>query len=62
MAKGQNQDFIPDLLSVHVDIEVIRTGPDGKTSKVDEVWSGKKMVKQRGFVYRAYQIGFHSTI
>jgi hypothetical protein len=53
-----NPKFIPDLLSVHVDIEVIRTGPDGKNvKKLMKYGDWKKMVKQRGFVYRAYQIG-----
>jgi hypothetical protein len=53
-----NPNFVPDLLGVHVDIEVIRTGPDGKNvKKLMKYGDWKKMVKQRGFVYRAYQIG-----
>jgi hypothetical protein len=34
---------------------VIRTGPDGKSIEIDEVWNWKRL--NRGFVYRAYQIG-----
>jgi hypothetical protein len=60
MAKPRgNPKFIPDLLSVHVDVEVIRTAPDGtNVKKIMKYGKWKEMKKQAGFNYRAYQIGF----
>lgn len=56
--KRGNPKFVPDLLGLHTEVEVIRTGPDGENvKKIMKYGDWKLMKKQAGFVYRAYQIG-----
>jgi hypothetical protein len=60
MAKPRgNPKFTPDLLSVHVDVEVIRTAADGtNVKKIMKYGIWKKMEKLPGYTYRAHQLGF----
>lgn len=59
LSKEQKQRFIPDLLAPSTIIEVVKIHSDGTVQKKNmEFGEWKKMKKQPGFTYRAYQIGY----
>lgn len=60
MAKQKpNTKFSPDMLPAATMVEVIRTDKNGESvKKVMKYGEWRVLVKQPGFVYRAYQIGF----
>ena len=54
--KRGNPNFIPDLLGLHVIIEVIRTDAKGQNVKKEMTYGEWKIMdKQADFTYRAYQ-------
>lgn len=62
MAKKGNSKYIPDLLPSGTTIEVVKISKKGEVIGIKEMQYGewKKMTKQVGFTYRAYQKGHHS--
>ena len=59
MAKVDNRKFIPDLLPAGTEIDVVKFDEKGDFAGIKSMPYGewKKMEKQKGFTYRAYQKG-----
>jgi len=60
LAQPDKKKYIPDLLPTGTIVDVVKTDKDGEFSGLKSMLYGewKKLVKQPGFVYRAYQKGF----